>query len=70
VAALVAALVGSAVVVALESAATNATGIKRHAIASRHTTDDRKQSRIFASKQVGAIQYQTGKPGVIGIPDR
>src|ERR1017187_7524849 len=59
VAALVAALVGSAVVVALESAAQTATGNKRHAIASRHTTDDRKQSRIFASKQVGEIQYQT-----------
>src|ERR1017187_7478986 len=70
VAALVAALVGSAVVVALESAAPNATWNKRHAIASRHTTDDRKQSRIFASKQVGEIQYQPGKPGVIGIPDR
>jgi streptogramin lyase len=69
-AALVAALVGSAAVVALESAAISATGTKRHATASRHTIDDRKQSRIFASKQVGAIQYQPGKPGVMGIPDR
>jgi hypothetical protein len=66
-AALVAALVGSAVVAALESAAYTATGIKRQAIASRDSTDDRKESRIFASMQVGAIQCQTAKPGVTGI---
>ena len=57
-AALAAALVGSAVVVGLESAARTATGTKRHAIASRDSTDDRKDSRIFASKQMGTIPYQ------------
>ena len=54
-----AALVGAAAA-ALESAAVRIAGIKRHATAIRVIADDRKYSRIFASK-VGTFLCSGGK---------
>jgi hypothetical protein len=58
-AAAAAALFGSAAA-ALESAADKIAGIKRHATAIKVIADDRKYSRIFASK-VGTFLFSGGK---------